>query len=107
MLNVAAFSVSAPMTTSLSCLKGPQLSEILISVKRTHIYGTRVRWTSQVALVVKNLPANAGNARDTGSVPGLERSSGEGNGNSPFLPEESHKQRSLEATVHRVAKSQT
>ena len=30
--------------------------------------------------VVKNLPANAG---DTGSIPGLERSPGEGNGN-PF-----------------------
>lgn len=34
-LNVAAFSVSAPMTTSLSSLKGPQLGETLISVKRT------------------------------------------------------------------------
>ena len=31
--------------------------------------------------VVKNLPANAGDARDTGSIPGLERSPGEGNGN--------------------------
>jgi len=30
--------------------------------------------------VVKNLPANAGDARDAGSVPGLERSSGVGNG---------------------------
>ena len=31
--------------------------------------------------VVKNLPANAGNTRDTGSIPGLGRSSGEGNWN--------------------------
>ena len=31
--------------------------------------------------VVKNLPANAGNARDMGSIPGLRRSSGVGNGN--------------------------
>ena len=30
--------------------------------------------------MVKNLPANAGDARDMGSVPGLERSSGVGNG---------------------------
>ena len=30
--------------------------------------------------MVKNLPANAGDARDVGSVPGLERSSGVGNG---------------------------
>ena len=30
--------------------------------------------------VVKYLPANVGDAGDTGSVPGLERSPGEGNG---------------------------
>ena len=29
--------------------------------------------------VVKNLPANAGDVRDVGSIPGLGRSSGEGN----------------------------
>ena len=33
-----------------------------------------VTWASQVALVVKNLPANAGDARVTGSIPGLESS---------------------------------
>ena len=38
-------------------------------------------WTSQVALVVKNLPANAGDIRDTDSIPGSGRSPGEGNGN--------------------------
>ena len=31
--------------------------------------------------VVKNLPVNAGDARDVGSIPGSGRSSGEGNGN--------------------------
>ena len=31
--------------------------------------------------VVKNLLANAGDARDAGSIPGLRRSPGEGNGN--------------------------
>ena len=36
---------------------------------------------SQVALVIKNLPANARYARDAGSIPGLGRSPGEGNGN--------------------------
>ena len=35
---------------------------------------------SQVALVVKNLPTNAGDVRDMGSIPGLGRSPGEGNG---------------------------
>ena len=33
-----------------------------------------------MTLVVKNLPANAGDIRDVGSTPGLGRSSGEGNG---------------------------
>ena len=36
---------------------------------------------SQVALVLKNLPANAGNIRDMGSIPESGRSPGEGNGN--------------------------
>ena len=31
--------------------------------------------------VVKNLPVSAGDAGDTGSIPGSERSPGEGNGN--------------------------
>ena len=38
-------------------------------------------WASQVALVVKNLPANAGDARDKGLIPGLGRFPGVGNGN--------------------------
>ena len=38
-------------------------------------------WASQVALMVKNLLASAGDLRDTGSLPGLGRSPGEGNGN--------------------------
>ena len=36
---------------------------------------------SQVVLVVKNPPANAGDLRDSGSIPGLGRSPGEGHGN--------------------------
>ena len=38
-------------------------------------------WASQVALVVKNPPANAGDIRDAGSIPGLGRSPGGGHGN--------------------------
>ena len=44
----------------------------------------RILWnlgTSQVVLVVKNLPANAGEVRDTDSIPGLGRSPGVGNDN--------------------------
>ena len=41
-------------------------------------YGkVRILWISQVALVVKNLPANA---EDTGSIPGLGRAPRGGNG---------------------------
>ena len=50
----------------------------------------------QVVLEVKNVSANAGDMRDTGSIPGLGRSSGEGTGPTPvFLHEESQRQRSL------------
>ena len=44
--------------------------------------------------VIKNPPANAG---DVGSIPGLGRSPGEGNGNplQHYCPEKSHGQRSL------------
>ena len=34
------------------------------------------------ALIVKNLPANAGDTRDAGSIRGLQRSPGGENGNS-------------------------
>ena len=35
---------------------------------------------SQIVLVVKNLPTNVGDIRDSGSIPGSGRSPGEGNG---------------------------
>ena len=38
-------------------------------------------WASQVALVVKNLPANAEDIRDSGSISGSERSLEGGHGN--------------------------
>ena len=41
----------------------------------------RTYGASQVVLVVKNLPANAGDLRDVGPIPGLGRSPGEENGN--------------------------
>ena len=55
-------------------------------------------WASQVVLVVKNLPANAGNIIDVGSIPGSGRSPGEGNGNQLqyFFLGESPGQRNLE-----------
>jgi len=63
-------------------------------------------WASQVALVVKNPPANAG---DEGSVPGLGRSPGEGNGYPLQYSclENSTDRESWQTTVHAVTKSWT
>ena len=38
-------------------------------------------WVSQVVLVVKNMPANAEDTREAGSIPRWRRFPGEGNGN--------------------------
>ena len=43
--------------------------------------GLKEMGASQVAPVVKNLPANAGDVRDEGSISGSERSPGAENGN--------------------------
>ena len=67
----------------------------------------RVFRASQVALVVKNPPANAGVARNVGSIPGLRRSPGEGNGNplQYFCLGNPVDRRAWQATVHGVTKS--
>ena len=62
-----------------------------------------------VALVINNLPANAGDVRDVGSIPGLGRSPGGGHGN-PFQYsglENPMDRRAWWAAVHGVVKSQT
>ena len=58
---------------------------------------------------VHNLPANAGDTGDPGSIPGLGRSPGEGNGNLVQYSclENPMKRGAGGATVHRVTKSQT
>ena len=63
----------------------------------------------QVVLVVKNLPANAGDVRDTGTIPGSGRYSGGGHGNPlQYSGLENHMDRGAwQATVRRVAKNRT
>jgi len=55
--------------------------------------------------VVKNLPANAGDLRHAGSIPGAGRSSGGGHGNllQYSCPENPHEQ--MAGYSHRVVKS--
>ena len=64
---------------------------------------------SQVVLVVKNLPANAGDERDVGSILGSGRSPGGENGNPlQYSCLENSKDRGAwQAIAHEVTKSQT
>ena len=65
--------------------------------------------SSQVALVVKNSPASAGDIGDAGSIPGSRRSPGVGNGNPLQYSclENPVDRAAWWATIHGVAKSQT
>ena len=64
---------------------------------------------SQVAWVVKKPPANAGDVRDMGSIPGLGRSPGEGIGYPLQYSclENAMGSRAWQAMVHRITQSQT
>ena len=63
----------------------------------------------RVALVVKNLPANAGDIRDVGPIQGSGRSPGGGNGNplQDLCLENPMDRGAWRAPVHGVAKSWT
>ena len=66
-------------------------------------------WASQVELVVKDLPAKAGDIRDMSSIPGSGRSPGDWNGNPlQYSYLENSMDRAIwQAIVHEVTKSQT
>ena len=67
------------------------------------------RQALQVALVVKNPPANTADVRGMGSIPGLQRSPGGGLDN-PFqysCLENPMDRRAWKATIHRVAELDT
>jgi len=61
-----------------------------------------------VELVVRNLLTSAGNERDVGSIPGLRRSPGGGNGNALQYSclENPMDREAWQATVHGVPESQ-
>ena len=72
-----------------------------ISLKHPHpvlfVFKYSSFWASQVVLVVKNPPANTGDIRAMGQIPGSGRSPGGGHGNSLqyFCLENPHGQKSL------------
>ena len=84
-------------------------------VKNPHANAGGIRDTGSipglnlVTLVVKSLPASAGDVRDPGSTSGSGRSPGEGHGNPLHYPclENPMDRGAWQATVHKVAKSQT
>ena len=71
-------------------------------------WASQVGWAFQVTLVVKNLPASAGDIGEEGSIPGSGRSPGRGHGSPLQYPclENPYGQRSWWDIVHGVAKSQ-
>ena len=69
------------LSSSYGCAKYRGIDSRM-AAPRDHLSGA-VCWLcpSQEELVVKNLPADAGDSRDTGSIPESGRSLGVGNGN--------------------------
>ena len=85
------------------------MSKIFIYHDMTGQLNRCYTWASRVALVVRNPPANAGDIRDEGLIPGSGRPPGGGTG---YPLQYSSLQNPMDrgawqATVHRVAKSQT
>ena len=94
-----------------SAERGEILSfRLLVYVEEQALQSAAVdRWASQVTLVVKNLPASAGNVRDASSILGLGRCLGGGHGHPlqySYL-ENPMDRRAWQATVHGVIKSRT
>ena len=86
-------------------VSGPTKSQTLLSRYAQHTQG-RV-WGFLGGSVVKNPPVNAGDIRDTGSIPGSGRSAGGGHGNPLQYSclENPMDRGAWQAAVHRVTKS--
>ena len=83
----------------------PTLQTINVTVNKRHL---GCGWGFPGGTVVKNLPANAGDIRDAGSIPGSGRSPGGGNGNPHQYSclENPMDRGTWQDTIHGVAKSQ-
>ena len=95
-------TVRAPLSES-PCVHQPGSSP------KSLFLGFLWKMASQVALVVKNLPANSGDIRDVSLIPRSGRSSGGGQGNPLQYSclENPMDRGAWQATVHSVAKSWT
>ena len=76
---------------------------------KSYIYTSFYFWASLVVLVVKNLAANEGDARNSGFIPGSGRSPGEVSGNPLQYSclENPMDRGAWQSTVHGVTESQT
>ena len=81
----------------------PSYLSIFVKIQLT------IPWASQVVSVVKNPPANAGDVRDAGLIPGSGRSPGGGHGNSLQYSclENLMNRGAWQATVHGVTENRT
>ena len=86
-------------------IKEPEFSQAFLSSYAIVI----LEPTAQVTLVVKNLPAHAGDTRDVGLIPESRRSPGVGNGNllKYSCLENPMDEGAWWAIVHGVSKNQT
>ena len=81
----------------------------LVFMDAITVSGKPIHLAFQVAIVVRNLPANAGDTRDLGSISGLGQSPGGGYGNplQHSCLENPMERGGWQATVLGVAKSRT
>ena len=101
-----------PRNVSQKIKRKSKVSKLLTKnsiYKKTELTDTIQNTIFQVLLMVKNLPANAGDIRDAGSVTGSGRSPGQGQGNPlQYSCQEKPMGRGVWwATIHRVTESQT
>ena len=84
---------------------GSQESDMIQQLNHRH----PCKGASQMALVVKNPSVNVGDSRDTGLIPGWERSPGGGHGNPPQFSclENPTDRGAWQTTVHVATESQT
>ena len=104
-LSVWLISLSIMPSRCIYCVR----KDIILFLWLNKIPLYNIPEASQVALLLKNLPANAGDKRDPGSVFGSGRSPWGGNGNplQNFCLENPTDRGALRAIVHRVTKNQT